>query len=66
MARWILIQTANNAIKSNKKLEKFYRKLERKKGHNAAIVAVARKLLRYIWVMLSYDLTFDALRINKG
>jgi transposase len=64
--RWILIQAANKAVESNKHLRKFYLRIAKKKGHNVAVVAVARKLLRYIWVMLSYGLTFDALRINKG
>jgi transposase len=66
LLRWVLIQASNKAIESNNYLKKFYLKLERKKGRNVAIVAVARKLLRYIWVMLSYGLTFDVLRINKG
>jgi transposase len=64
--RWILIQAANKAVKSNNYLKKFYSRIAKKKGHNVAIVATARKLLRYIWVMLKYGITFDALRINKG
>jgi transposase len=59
--RWILIQTANVAIKKDNALKKFYDRVAKKKGHNIAIVATARKMLRYIYAMLTLGIEFDAL-----
>jgi transposase len=51
--RWILVQAANNAVRVEGRLRKFYLRLKEKKGHNKAIVACARKLLTIIWYMLT-------------
>jgi transposase len=50
--RWALIQSANIAIKRDDKLKAFYERLAKKKGHNKAIVAVAKKLLRIAYALL--------------
>jgi len=52
--RWILIQCANASVKSRKnhRLKRFYLRIKRKKGHNKAIVATARKMLTLIWHLL--------------
>ena len=44
MLRWILIQCANIAIKHDY-LRSFYLRIKRRRGHNIAIVATARKML---------------------
>jgi transposase len=64
--RWILVQSATKAIQSNKFLSRFYSRIAKKKGHQVAIVAVARKLLCYAYVMLKEGIKFDALRINRA
>jgi transposase len=50
--RWIMVQCANVAVRHDKRLGRFYGRLARKKGHNVAIVAVARKMLVMIWHIL--------------
>lgn len=52
--RWILAQAVNHVIRRPGKLHDFYvRMVRRGKGKNTARVAVARKLLRVIWCMLT-------------
>lgn len=53
LLRWIIIQCAHRAVVSDPHLAKKYDKLKRKKGGNVAIVAIARKMLTYIYVMLT-------------
>lgn len=50
--RWILVQAANNAIRVEGRIRKFYLRLRDKKHHNVAVVACARKMLVIIWHML--------------
>jgi len=52
MLRWILIQCANIAIKHDEYLRSFYLRIKRRRGHNIAIVATARKMLVCIYFML--------------
>lgn len=52
--RWILAQVVNHLIRRHGKLHDFYiRMVRRGKGKNTARVALARKLLRVIWCMLT-------------
>jgi transposase len=64
--RWILIQCANVAVKKDRRLKSYYMKKKLAKGHNKAIVAVARKMLINIYVMLTHNIPFNALRVNKA
>ena len=64
--RWILIQCANIAVQKDKRLKSFYLKKKLGKGHNKAIVAVARKMLINMYVMLTYNIQFRNLRVNKA
>ncbi|MEM5793018.1 MAG: IS110 family transposase, partial [Candidatus Aenigmatarchaeota archaeon] len=64
--RWILIQAANKAITRDNALQRFYKRLEQKKGRKIAIVATARKMLTYIYAMLTLNLEFNQLQVNKG
>ena len=52
MLRWILIQCANIAIRHDEYLRSFYLRIKRRRGHNIAIVATARKMLVCIYYML--------------
>ena len=52
MLRWILIQCANVAIRHDEYLRSFYLRIKRRRGHNIAIVATARKMLVCIYFML--------------
>ncbi|MGQ9513577.1 MAG: transposase [Thermoproteota archaeon] len=50
--RWILVQAAQKAVVSDKRLGSYYSRVARRRGHNKAIVAVAREMLTIIYHML--------------
>lgn len=60
LMRWILVQAAHKAVKTEGRMRDIYLKLERKKGKQIAIVAVARKLLVSIFWMLKRDTYYQA------
>jgi transposase len=51
-ARWILGQCAQSARQHDPKMREFYERIEQKHGSQKAIVAVARKILAIMYVML--------------
>lgn len=59
LLRSILVQDANAAIRGCKRFRKFYMKLKRKKNHNKAVIAVARKMLKILWFMLQRNTPFE-------
>lgn len=52
-ARWILTQCAQVARQHDPKMREFYERIERKHGPSKAIIAVARKMLSIMHVMLT-------------
>lgn len=50
--RWLLIQAAQHLGKHPGPLGVFYRRLRKKKNHNVAVVAAARKLVVIAWHLL--------------
>lgn len=58
--RWILVQCANVAVNYDQYLGQFYTRLERKKCHQVAIVATARKMLVSIYYMLTREEVYDS------
>jgi transposase len=63
--RWILIQTANIAVLHDKTLRKFYLRLRKGKGHKVAIVATARKILKYANTMIRNKVPYHALQVHR-
>ena len=51
--RWILIQCAHASIRTNPKINEFYSKIAKRRGDKKAVVAVARKLVKIIYAVLS-------------
>jgi transposase len=51
--RWMMVQAAQHLGKNPGPLGHFFRKLSRKKNHNVAVVAAARKLATIAWHMLT-------------
>jgi len=51
-ARWILGQCAQSTRQHDPRMREFYERVERKHGSQKAIVAVARKMLAIMYVML--------------
>ena len=56
--RWILVELAHVAIRSQGRFKIFFERLLPKKGYKKAIVAVARKMLRIVWHLLVNDEVF--------
>lgn len=66
MLRWILVQCVQHTVRKPNGVQKTYMKVLKKKGHKKAIVAAARKLLVYIYIMLTQNKTFQDLRVNSA
>lgn len=54
-ARWLLIEAAEHLRKSPGPIRAMYQRIHRSKGHNTAVVAVARKLAELIWHLLTKE-----------
>jgi transposase len=53
-ARWLAIEAAQSAAMSSAPLSATYHRVKRKKGHNVAVTALARKLVVLVWHMLRH------------
>ena len=62
MARWLLAQVAYQALKKDKKLRQWYKRIKRRRGSSIARVAVMRKLATVIWHMLTKKKTYTECR----
>lgn len=63
--RHVMVQAANVAVQHDKILRKTYDRLKHK-GHNKAIVAVARRMVTLLYVMLNNNIKYQALQIHKA
>lgn len=63
--RWMLGQCANVAVMNDSILAKYYQRLKKHKGHNKAITATARKMLCYIYSMITNNISYQQLQIHK-
>jgi transposase len=64
--RFMLGQCALIAIMHEKTLAKFYHRIKKRRGHNIAITATARKMLCFMFTMLKNNLNYQALQIHKN
>lgn len=64
--RWILIQATYKAVQKPNALQRFHSRLDRRKGKQIAAIATARKLLTYIYRMLTEGVRFEELRVNQA
>jgi transposase len=62
MARWLLAQVAYQALKQDKPLREWFKRIKRRRGASIARVAVMRKLATVIWHMLSSGKTYGECR----
>ena len=58
-ARWILTQCAQSARQHDPKMRMFYERIERKHGSSKAVIAVARKMLAIMHVMLTRNESYQ-------
>ena len=54
-ARWALVEAAQSVVQQPGPMHGFYERIRARKGHNVAIVAVARKLAVLFWCMLTRE-----------
>lgn len=54
-ARWLLLEAAEHTVKAPGPLRAFYLRLKKKRNHNVAKTAVARKMAEILWHLLSKD-----------
>lgn len=54
-ARWLLVEAAEHLRRSPGPIRAMYQRIRKSKGHNTAVVAVARKLAELIWHLLSKE-----------
>jgi transposase len=62
MARWLLAQVAYQALKQDKRLREWFKRIKRRRGASIARVAVMRKLATVMWHMLRSGKTYGECR----
>ena len=50
--RWAMVEAARTAVRYDEKLGEFYGRVKARRGGSKAVVAVANKMLKIVWVML--------------
>ena len=60
--RWILVEAAQHASRHDPRLSQFYLRVMKRRGHNRAVVAVARKMLVTIYHVLNHHSQYRGLR----
>ncbi len=60
--RWILVEAALHASRHDPRLGQFYLRIMKRRGHNRALVAVARKMLVTIYHVLNHRREYRGLR----
>ena len=53
MLRWVMVEAARVAVNHDDRMRAFYERVKHRKGDQKAIVAVANKMLKIIWFMLT-------------
>ena len=66
LLRWVIIQCAHRTIVSDSYLGRKYKHLEKRLGANKAIVSIARKMLCYIYIMLTEKRDWHTLSVVSG
>jgi len=60
MLRWIMVEAAMVAVRHDARLGGFYERVKRRRGGQKAIVAVACKMLKIVWTMLTRDEPYES------
>jgi transposase len=57
--RWILIEAANTASRTDDRLRRLYLRLVKRHSHHIAITHVANKMMTIIWYMLTHKKLYN-------
>jgi transposase len=60
--RWILVEAAQHTARHDPRLSQFYLRIMKRRGHNRALVAVARKMLVTIYHVPNHHNQYRGLR----
>lgn len=60
--RWIMVQAASAAVRSDTRMRAFYERKLKRHDHNAALTHVANRMLRVLWHMLREGRLYDERR----
>jgi transposase len=63
LLRWILVEAAQKASEHDQHLSSLYLRLKPRLGRNKAIVAIARKILCYAYIMLTENKEYHTLNV---
>jgi len=53
MLRWIIVEAARVAVNHDMKMRSFHERVKHRRGDQKATIAVANKMLKIIWFMLT-------------
>jgi len=53
MLRWIMVEAARVAVNHDPRMRTFYERVKHRRGDQKAIIAVANKMLKITWFMLT-------------
>jgi len=53
MLRWIMVEAARVAVNHDERMRRFYEWVKHRRGDQKAVIAVANKMLKIIWFMLT-------------
>ena len=53
MLRWIMVEAARVAVMNDPRIRSFYERVKHRRGDQKAIIAVANKMLKITWFMLT-------------
>jgi transposase len=64
LLRWVMVECAEVAMVHDARLGEFYERVGRRRGEQKALVAVACKMLKIIWFMLTRKERYHSM--NEG
>jgi transposase len=60
MLRWVMVEAARVAVNHDDRLNSFYERVKQRRGGQKATVAVACKMLKIIWTMLTKNEPYES------
>jgi transposase len=60
MLRWIMVEAARVASNHDARLRAFYERVKQRRGDQKAVVALANKMLKIIWFMLTWKEEYES------
>ena len=65
MLRWIMVEAARVAVNHDTRMRSFYERVKHRRGSQKAIIAVANKMLKIIWFMLTRREPYESRNMKR-